>query len=51
MAFVNKKKVTIGLTEEVSSFAKEKAKSIGMSMSVYIETLLRKEMEREKQND
>ncbi|MBD3107191.1 hypothetical protein IEO70_02260 [Bacillus sp. AGMB 02131] len=50
MAFVNKKKVTIGLTEEVSTFAKEKAKSIGMSMSVYIETLLRKEMEKEKEN-
>lgn len=48
MAYVRKKQTTIGLTEEVIDFTKKKAQSIGMSMSVYIETLIRKEIEKDK---
>jgi hypothetical protein len=47
MAYVNKQKLNIGVTKEVSDWVKEKSKSIGMSASVYIEQLIRAEMEKE----
>lgn len=50
MAYVNKKQLTIGMTKEASEWAKEKAKSTGMSASVYIEQLIRKEMKKEKES-
>lgn len=48
MAYVTKQTLTIGVTKEASEWAKEKAKSVGMSASVYIETLIRKEMDKER---
>lgn len=49
MAFVNKQKVTIGLTPEITKWGKDKAESIGMSLSVLIETVLREQMKKESE--
>jgi predicted DNA binding CopG/RHH family protein len=48
MAYVNKQSLNIGVTKEVSEWVKAKAKSKGLSASLYIEMLLRIEMEKEK---
>lgn len=50
MAFANKLATNIGLTPHVKEFAKEKAKEKGMSLAVYIEQLIRSEMEKEAGN-
>ncbi|MEH7098168.1 hypothetical protein [Neobacillus vireti] len=51
MAYINKQKLNIGVTKEVSEWVKEKAKSRGMSASVYIEQLIRSEMEKDTKKD
>lgn len=47
MAYVNKQKVTIGLTPEITKWGKIKAIETGMSLSVLIEGLLKEKMEKE----
>lgn len=48
MAFAHKESTTIGLTGEAKNFGKLEAKRKGMSLGVYIEQLIRKDMEEKK---
>ncbi|WP_019241482.1 MULTISPECIES: hypothetical protein [Bacillus] len=51
MALVNKSRLTIGLKQESIDYVKEEAAKLGMSASVYIELLIRKDMEDKKRLD
>lgn len=49
MPYINKKVLNIGLTEKANEWLREEAKENGMSISVYIETLIRRQMKVENQ--
>ena len=49
MAYVNKVTLNIGVTKEISEWVKEHAKKQGMSASIYIEQLIRREKEKDSQ--
>jgi predicted HicB family RNase H-like nuclease len=49
MPYVNKKTLNIGVTEQVSKWVKEEARNQGMSASIYIEQLIRRQMKLENQ--